>query len=247
MKDMLIRKQPDEPLPEGTRVRFAEEAEVHWIENRREYTYQERSKIWFTFEEFKIIQHTIERSIASSLEAGIECPRGLESKTQDGYQKKKAASLDGICAVLLSQEQQRQHGYVDPLRIRVAYMEMNQVYVQEAIERAHRDHCASIDEQDADSESESSGSIEFKPQHTFTLDPLRSPQGRRRVHRLLFFRGKNRSDAISDSSALPCRNDSLQMQKQAHTGCKHGRKQGTVKLLPGKQLVHFFSRNKVAS
>lgn len=48
--------------------------------------------------------------------------RGLESKTLHGAREKKIVVLDGLCAVLLEQEQQRQQGRCDPEDIRAAYL-----------------------------------------------------------------------------------------------------------------------------
>jgi hypothetical protein len=126
-------------------VRFALEKDndVHTIPSRHEYSYEEKAKIWLTREEYKIMKSETYRIVqvmdSNRQPRSRECTRGLEFKTEKGAMNQKIASLDGICAVLLEQEQQRQEGIFNAGRIRMAYIEMNEVYVRAAAEQGSRD------------------------------------------------------------------------------------------------------------
>jgi hypothetical protein len=65
--------------------------------------------------------------------------RGLECKTLEGAEQKKIATLDGLCAVLLEQERQKQKNMVDEERIRQAYLAYTQVPAMAALKQGRLD------------------------------------------------------------------------------------------------------------
>ena len=169
-------------------VQFALEKDnkVHSLPSRHEYSYSERAKIWFTREENTIMKYEMGRIVDLMERHGnrmSECTRGLESKTRKGAMDKKIAALDGICAVLLEQERQRQEGIQDFGRIRSAYVEMNAVYVRAAVEQGLQD--AQYNEEKDE-----------KPYVEKKRLPKRGPG---RIQRLLLFKGGSSSPVPSTS------------------------------------------------
>jgi hypothetical protein len=174
-------------------VRFAleEDNDIHTVPSRHEYSYEENAKIWLTREEYKIMKNETYR-IVEAMDSNRhprsrECTRGLEFKTEKGAMNKKIASLDGICAVLLAQEHQRQEGIHDVGRIRKAYIEMNEVYVRAAVEQGARDSRHAEEKDDEPDQS------------CFTDKNWPIERGRGRIRRLLF---KGRQGRPGDSMQM---------------------------------------------
>lgn len=166
-------------------VRFALEKDydVYTVPSRHEFSYKEKSQMWLTQEEYKIMKYELRRIVDLMSRHGSrmsECTRGLECKTPNGSMNKKIASLDGMCAVLLEQERQGQDGIRDAKRIRGAYVEMNQVYVKAAAEQGLQD--SRYDEEKA----------------TKRYEDKRSPlkRGRGRIQRLLFKGSRDSLDLV---------------------------------------------------
>ena len=73
------------------------------------------------------------------VETAVSTTRGLESKTLEGAEHKKISILDGLCAVLLEQERQRQKDVVDEEKIREAYLAYTQVPAMIALKQGKLD------------------------------------------------------------------------------------------------------------
>jgi hypothetical protein len=179
-------------------VRFALERDndVHTVPSRHEYSYEEKAKIWLTREEYKIMKNEtygiVQVMDSNRHPRSRECTRGLEFKTEKGAMNKKIAILDGICAVLLEQENQRQEGIHDARRIRKHYIEMNEVYVRAAAEQGSRDSRHAEEEEDEPALS------------CFTDKNWPVEKGRGRIRRLLLFKGRqgNPRDSIDMTKSL---------------------------------------------
>ena len=130
-------------------VRFAlddEMCQTHPVRRLDSYTKEERSQIWFTRDDYKVMNEET-KAVLDSMENGSSTnnaqyyfyTRGLENKTHAGSVKKKMASLDGICAVLVEQERQSKLRIVDENQISKVYRQATAANVREAMERGGYD------------------------------------------------------------------------------------------------------------
>jgi hypothetical protein len=164
-------------------IRFALEKDyaVHTVPNRFDFSDEEKSQVWFTGKEYDNVKQNVKRAVSRIEDGSVfltECTRGLEGKTKQGSMNKQVAVLDGICAVLLEQERQRQDRRDDVQSIRAVYIEQTQIHANAALEQGMKD---------ADYENEE----EAAP---FVQKQLPRTRGRGRIQRLLFKRSGDPSD-----------------------------------------------------
>jgi hypothetical protein len=132
-------------------VRFQKDQDlvtVHPITPRSQFTRQFIQQGWYNFEDYHMISqennHILKCMMIGGegikhVETSESTTRGLESKTLEGAEHKKISILDGLCAVLLEQERQRQKDVVDEERIREAYLLYTQVPAMAALKQGKLD------------------------------------------------------------------------------------------------------------
>ncbi len=144
------------------RVRFAlqRDYQVYTVPHRWNYDISQRAELWLTGKEYQDIRDDIKRisnlmsrksknkGRNSNFGPPQECIRGLERQTRQGAVAKKVASLDGIHAVLVEQENQQILNVFDADAIRERYVEVSAVNVLAAIEQGKKD--ARYDDDDND-------------------------------------------------------------------------------------------------
>ncbi|KAG7370230.1 hypothetical protein IV203_027976 [Nitzschia inconspicua] len=132
------------------RVRFCTEnlEQIHEIPHVSQFSQRHLTQCFYTAHEFACIaaeNNTILKYMMIGgeglrhVETSTSTTRGLEFKTLEGAEQKKIATLDGLCAVLLEQERQKQKHVVDEERIRQAYLAYTQVPAMAAVNQARRD------------------------------------------------------------------------------------------------------------
>jgi hypothetical protein len=164
-------------MSKSTFVQFALEKDyaVHTVPSRLDFSAEEKAQVWLTPQEYSFMKHNVRRVVANMEDRFVhmaECTRGLESKTEKGSMDQKVAVLDGLCAVILEQERQRQDGRNDVSTIRAAYLEQTQIHATAAVERGMKD-------------TEYENEEDIAP---FVQKELPRTKGRGRIQRLLFNR-----------------------------------------------------------
>jgi hypothetical protein len=170
--------------PRSVQFALEKDYKIHTVLSSRDYSSGEKARVWLTPAECRIMKRSASHVVLQMEERAVSisaCTRGLEGKTEKGAMDKKVAVLDGICAVLLEQERQRQDGRNSVDCIRSVYIEQTQIHANAALERGTKD---------AKYESEP----EVAP---FVQKELPRTRGRGRIERLLSFkrkRGGNSTD-----------------------------------------------------
>jgi hypothetical protein len=131
------------------RVQFSPESpQVMEIPHASQFSHRHLTSCFYTVEEFAYItaeNNTILKYMMiggagiHNVETSSSTTRGLECKTLEGAEQKKIATLDGLCAVLLEQERQKQKNVFDDERIRQAYVAYTQVPAMSALKQGRLD------------------------------------------------------------------------------------------------------------
>jgi hypothetical protein len=131
------------------RVRFSDDLEqVRDITHVSQFSQRHLFQCFYRPEEYSYItaeNNTILKFMMiggegiKQVETATSTTRGLECKTLEGAEQKKIATLDGLCAVLLEQERQKQKNVVDEERIRQAYLAYTQVPAMAALKQGRLD------------------------------------------------------------------------------------------------------------
>lgn len=103
---------------------------------------EEVASVWFTKEEYSHMRE-LDQIILNGMDRGYNlgdsCIRGLEGRTPRASMGKRILILDGICAVLLEQDDQRAKGECDPEKMATFYMIASTKCKQLAADRAKQD------------------------------------------------------------------------------------------------------------
>jgi hypothetical protein len=135
--------------PTTKQVQFSNDSpQVIEIPHSSQFSNRHLTSCFYTTEEFAYItaeNNTILKCMMIGgegirhVETSSSTTRGLECKTLEGAEQKKIATLDGLCAVLLEQERQKQKNVVDDERIRQAYLAYTQVPAMAALKQGRLD------------------------------------------------------------------------------------------------------------
>ena len=123
---------------------------MHAAIHRSHYSEEEKRSTWFTHDEMRKMK--AERSdslrimerVNSEVDDGIHYFRGLESKTVDGYKRRRFVIVDACIAVMDEQANQEDCGLHDPDLISRIYMDYTRQCADAARCRGLRDEIAAI-------------------------------------------------------------------------------------------------------
>lgn len=110
---------------------------------REDYDESERAATWYNPLEIKSFRKE-RRRVVQRLEAGddVECPRGVESQTQEGLRQRQMAIMNAVSAVLNEQEEQMIHSFGDQEALAQVYRAITRESQKLAVERAVQDRQA---------------------------------------------------------------------------------------------------------
>lgn len=130
-------------------VSFHHNTTVRPIPHSSQFTHKFKQNGWYSMEDYQeissennqILSHMMigGQNMLKHVETSESTTRGLESRTLEGAEHKKISILDGLCAVLLEQERQRQKDEVNEERIREAYLQYTQVPAMAALKQGKLD------------------------------------------------------------------------------------------------------------
>ena len=121
---------------------------VHPITPRSQFQKNQTASCYYNYDDYHMISQENNNILKfmmiggegiKHVETATSTTRGLECKTLEGAEHKKISILDGLCAVLLEQERQRQKDVVDEEKIREAYLAYTQVPAMMALKQGKLD------------------------------------------------------------------------------------------------------------
>lgn len=148
----VAASMPSPPTPQTKKVSFARTAKVKKVRSRQHYTEEERDGMWYTPSEFVDIKkravQTLRIMMADpSFRDDLDhTSRGLETRTKDAAQRRKEFKAHSRELVLEEQENQREAGVYNSMRLRNAYQEMSLTAIRQARVFAQRDEQERVNE-----------------------------------------------------------------------------------------------------
>eukprot|EP00540_Astrosyne_radiata_P015241 CAMPEP_0116843118 /NCGR_PEP_ID=MMETSP0418-20121206/11906_1 /TAXON_ID=1158023 /ORGANISM="Astrosyne radiata, Strain 13vi08-1A" /LENGTH=179 /DNA_ID=CAMNT_0004473827 /DNA_START=60 /DNA_END=599 /DNA_ORIENTATION=- len=146
-----ITPQPPTGADGKSKVQFASKVRLVRIEHINEMIHEQVSEIWYSSAEFMEIRTKNDRCLellttGKAVEDEDHTMRGLECRTQAGYERRRRNKRNALYAVLDEQERQRKSGTLDPEVIAGVYLLESEHCTEDALEQGIVDEEEVFDE-----------------------------------------------------------------------------------------------------